>query len=317
MRLSTRIRIQHSLSITILLALGVLFTTFQQHRSQQALTAPSAHSITSQAPSSHAINGFRFTSNKDGHRSIDIRADQFLLKKKKMGMFRLGLFNEAIFQNARIDLYGQRRDPLEKATGTADYPSGTLYIEAPGQGEGYAFSNAFSPENFESLQLKKIAAVHLAPIALRFFVEDHLKISVRADRAVMDASPREMRLTGNVIWQGGDTELQTDSLVVFLSDNIIRSPGAYRITRGAQVISGHKLEADFLLNRIRQEVVDFGSGQGRNDFETDGAAVLAKRRVDGLRRGFQKSENAGLPAEGGLVHRRHSPGQKMPFMDGH
>jgi hypothetical protein len=43
-------------------------------------------------------------------------------------------------------------------------------------------------------------------------------------------------------------------------------------------------------------MVDFGSGQGHSDFETAGAV--------GLRRGFQKSENAGL-------------GQKMPFMDGH
>ena len=275
MRHSARVQIQYGLPAVILLALAILFLTFQQYRDQQALTAPSTHSTTSQAPPSHAINGFRFTSNQDGHRSIDIRADRFLLKKKKMGMFRLGLFNEAIFQNARIDLYGQRRDPLEKATGTADYPSGTLYIEAPGQGEGYAFSNAFSPENFESLQLKKIAAVHLAPIALRFFVEDHLKISVRADRAVMDASPREMRLTGNVIWQGGDAELQTDSLVVFLSDNIIRSPGAYRIKRGAQVFSGHKLEADFLLNRIDTPRPTTAFGQRSGNF-TDSSA----RRTD-------------------------------------
>jgi hypothetical protein len=43
-------------------------------------------------------------------------------------------------------------------------------------------------------------------------------------------------------------------------------------------------------------MADFGSGQGRSDDETGGAA--------GLRRGFQKSENAGQ-------------GQKMPFMDGH
>jgi hypothetical protein len=40
-------------------------------------------------------------------------------------------------------------------------------------------------------------------------------------------------------------------------------------------------------------MVDFGSGQGRSDFETTG--------VVRLRRGFQKRENAGL-------------GRKMPFM---
>jgi hypothetical protein len=43
-------------------------------------------------------------------------------------------------------------------------------------------------------------------------------------------------------------------------------------------------------------MVDFGSGQGRNDFETAGVALL--------RRGLQRSENTGLE-------------QKMPFMNGH
>jgi hypothetical protein len=47
---------------------------------------------------------------------------------------------------------------------------------------------------------------------------------------------------------------------------------------------------------VRPEMVDFGSGQGRSDFETTGVA--------GLRRGFKKSENADL-------------GRKMPFLGGH
>ena len=51
-----------------------------------------------------------------------------------------------------------------------------------------------------------------------------------------------------------------------------------------------------LSMRVHPEMVDFGSGQGRSDFETAGVVKL--------RRGFQKSENAGL-------------GQKMPFMVGH
>ena len=58
------------------------------------------------------------------------------------------------------------------------------------------------------------------------------------------------------------------------------------------------------INSAHPEMVDLGSGQGRSEFYTDGVAVVAKRRVARLRRGFQMSENAGL-------------GRKMPFMDGH
>jgi hypothetical protein len=43
-------------------------------------------------------------------------------------------------------------------------------------------------------------------------------------------------------------------------------------------------------------MINFGSGQGRNEFETAGVVKPG--------RGFQKSENAGL-------------GRKMPFVDGH
>jgi hypothetical protein len=50
------------------------------------------------------------------------------------------------------------------------------------------------------------------------------------------------------------------------------------------------------LLSVYSEMVDFGSGQGRSDFETGG--------VVSLRRGFQNRENAGL-------------GQKMLFPDGH
>jgi hypothetical protein len=45
---------------------------------------------------------------------------------------------------------------------------------------------------------------------------------------------------------------------------------------------------------VHFETADFGSGQGRSDFETGGVAAL--------RRGFQNRENAGL-------------GQKMLFPD--
>jgi hypothetical protein len=51
-----------------------------------------------------------------------------------------------------------------------------------------------------------------------------------------------------------------------------------------------------MLNSVRPEIVDFGSGQGLSVFATTGIVSLF--------RGLQKSENEAL-------------GQKMLFMDGH
>jgi hypothetical protein len=47
---------------------------------------------------------------------------------------------------------------------------------------------------------------------------------------------------------------------------------------------------------VHPKMVDFGSGQGRSEFASAGVVTL--------RRGLQRSENAGL-------------GRKTPFLDGH
>ena len=60
------------------------------------------------------------------------------------------------------------------------------------------------------------------------------------------------------------------------------------------MLNYHKIQD--ILTSVQPEMVDFGFGQGRSDFEAAG--------VVRLRRGFQKSENAGR-------------GRKMPFLDGH
>ena len=64
-----------------------------------------------------------------------------------------------------------------------------------------------------------------------------------------------------------------------------------------------KVESFNLLS-VHPEMVDFGSGQGRSEFAIDGVAVGATACVVVLRRGLQRSENAGL-------------GRKMLFMDKH
>ena len=55
---------------------------------------------------------------------------------------------------------------------------------------------------------------------------------------------------------------------------------------------------------VRPQMVDFGSGQGRNDFAAAGVAWCYVERAWLATPLLQKSENAGL-------------GQKMPFVDEH
>jgi hypothetical protein len=81
------------------------------------------------------------------------------------------------------------------------------------------------------------------------------------------------------------------------------APAAELIIRLTGEQKGDLMPKSDLLNRVRPQMVDFGSGQGLGYFET---AVIASyfeaRAVASLR--AQKNEHAAL-------------GRKMPFVDGH
>jgi hypothetical protein len=241
---------QYGLSALILLAIGALFFLLQQHRARQASVGDPPGFISTHAPIGQSIKGFRFTSDQNGHRSIDIRADQFDIKKKKLGMFRLGLANEALLRNARIDLYGQPRSSTFTPSDARSAHPAALHLEPPGLTESYSFGHGLSAQPLSSLPMQKVAAIRLAPITLRLFAEDDLKISVRANRASIKPQTQEIQFTGNVQWQSSGITVQTDHLVASLTSNTIRIPGRYRVKHDHRAVEGHKLHSDFFLSRI-------------------------------------------------------------------
>jgi hypothetical protein len=241
---------QYGLSALIFLSIGALFFALQQHRARQASVGAPPESISAHAPTGQSIKGFRFTSDQNGHRSIDIRADQFDIKKKKLGMFRLGLANEALLRNAQIDLYGQPQRPAHTTPDESGQDSASLDLAIPGLNESYSFGHGLSAQSLSSLPMQKVAAIRLAPITLRLFAEDDLKISVRANRASIKPQTQEIQFTGNVQWQSSGITVQTDHLVASLTNNTIRIPGRYRVKNAHRTVEGHKLYSDFFLSRI-------------------------------------------------------------------
>ena len=57
----------------------------------------------------HQIKSFKFDSFNNGEKVLSIKADKFTIEKKKLGYFRLGLINVAIFENAVIDVYLKKK----------------------------------------------------------------------------------------------------------------------------------------------------------------------------------------------------------------
>jgi hypothetical protein len=165
-------------------------------------------------------------------------------------MFRLGLASEALLRNAHIDLYGQPRSSARTPSDTPAPHPAAFYLEPPGLNESYAFGHGLSAQSLSSLPMQKIAAIRLAPITLRLFAEDDLKISVRADRASIKPQTQEIWFTGNVQWQSSGIAVQTNHLVASLTNNIIQIPGRYHVKHAHRTVEGQKLYSDFFLSRI-------------------------------------------------------------------
>ncbi|BBO71364.1 hypothetical protein DSCA_52940 [Desulfosarcina alkanivorans] len=234
---------------SILIAAALVFFGFQLYRHQQAYGVASPVSRSSSfAPSGSSIKGFRFSANRDGRPSLAIRADRFELKKKKVGMLRFGLLNEALFRNARIDLYGYQTASVDSRSGQTQ---SAQQKDSPFPLNGaFSFTETLDAESLTAIPMKKVSALRFTPIALRLHVDGRLKVAVTADRASVKPQTRELAFKGNVRWTCGPVTLSADHLLASLEENVLRVPRSYHMDNHGTVTSGRGLRCDLMLNDI-------------------------------------------------------------------
>jgi hypothetical protein len=255
----TRRLLHNGLATLLVAALLYAGVNLYFHR-PKSQTPPQNSPPTAHAPLRLAMQGVRFSADYAGQPSLEIRADRVALKKKKMGLLRFGLLNEAVFSNARVDLFSSASAPQPSSTGpTPAEPAGSLpdspihhHDPLAVTGRTPSFAMAFAESSLASLPIKNVTGVRFAPILLRLHDSGRVAVSVTAEQASVNPQTQEVRFSGNACWKSGVHVLRAETLVASFSDGTVRASGAYRLSNHAENVSGRDLRSDLFLTSFGQ-----------------------------------------------------------------
>lgn len=247
---ATRRLLQYGCTSLIVVVVLLVGLTVCRHwmRSDEAV---SNRPVSAHAPVGYAMDGVRFSADRAGRRSLEIRADRVVLKKKKVALLRFGLMKEAVFSNAQVDLFS---DPPKPNRSPADQVQ---------DGQAPSFREAFSEQSLASLSMKNVTTVRFSPIILRLHVGDSEEITISAAYATINPQTREIQFRGNVRWQNDALVLRTDSLAASLTENTLRVSGGYRLVDGRKITSGTSLRSDLFLTSLSDIPRSALAGQDR------------------------------------------------------
>jgi hypothetical protein len=192
------------------------------------------------------IVGFRYEGNREGKKTISIKADKFTIEKKKLGLFRVGLLNVARFKNAVIDIYGQRI-----GTGQDALPMSTA--QAPGkpnthtQNSGMSFRELFTGDALPSFSVKRISSIMIEPICLNLYDGESLISQITASSANIRLRKRDIFFEGNVLVKSGSASLKSDHLILMPENGALRAERHFFLETPEKRLEGERLTTDLYL----------------------------------------------------------------------
>ena len=182
------------------------------------------------------IAGFRFDSNENGENVLSIKADKFTVEKKKLGFFRLGLINDAIFENAIIDLYlKKKKSDNDKDPVLESLPS--------------------LKEVLPSFSTKNISSVVITPICLNFWVDKSLLTQITSNTAIIKLTKQNISFEGDVRVVSGEKRLFTERLDFFPESSVMKTDHHYSLKTGEKNIKGKTITLDIFLNIVNDKIV--------------------------------------------------------------
>lgn len=225
--------IQIFLAAVIMLTISGLIFIYNRN---QAVTVLDNHENTLDSKASRPIyemQGYCFYGTQDGKTVISIKADRFSIQKKKIGFFRFGLINEAVFENAVVHLYGKRRRELEGEPGKSN--------------QNLRFKEIFSKQLLQAFPKKRISAVRMKPVTIILHDEHTVVTRVRADSATLRFASRDIYFKGAVRMISGPRILMTDKLIMYPESGVVKTDKHFIMKTSEKQWEGNKLSIDVYL----------------------------------------------------------------------
>ncbi|OQY12932.1 MAG: hypothetical protein B6I30_03800 [Desulfobacteraceae bacterium 4572_187] len=220
------------LLLLFLVVAGLIFLLLRQDNLNTHNNTPE---VPSQRYSKHRLNikGFEFDSLNNGEKMLSIKADNFTIEKKKLGFFRLGLINVAIFENAVIDIYLKRK--------LSDNRSNFIRDALPSLRDA-----------LPSFSTKRISSITLKPVCLKLRNRDSLFTQITSKVAIIRLKKHNILFKGNVQVVSGNKRLYTKCLTLLPEESIMKTEQHFILKTAQKKMEGEKLTVDIFLN-LEQE----------------------------------------------------------------
>ena len=219
------------LLILVLVVVCVIFLLFRQRTLTTHNTPPE---VPSQRYSQYRvkIKGFQFDSLNNGEKILSIKADKFTIEKKKLGFFRLGLINVAIFENAVIDIYLKRK--------LSNNGSDFIREALPSLRDA-----------LPSFSTKRISSITIEPVCLNLRDEKSLFTQITSKSAMIRLKKHNILFKGGVQVVSGDKSLATERLNFFPESSVMKTKRHFILKTPQKKMEGEQLTADIFLNLVK------------------------------------------------------------------
>jgi len=229
-------------------AFVVVLTAFlsYQHRLSRGREAVPMPPLSGKPEPRMKIRGFRFDGHYKGEKVLRIKGDTFVIEKKKVGFFRLGMMSVARIRNAEVDIYGASSTPERKETrkepGIKSSPS------APSVSKSPSFGNVFHRDALPPVPIRGVYSFVMEPVTIKLHVDRKMVTWISAGSASIRLKSRDILFKGNVRARSGERALETEQLSFLPNDGVLKCPNQYILQTSTKRFEGTFLIADIFLN---------------------------------------------------------------------
>lgn len=213
----------------VCLCIFFIFTFLFQNKSEEE----HKKQIFSYRPSSPRVelDGLDYNLSYGGETKFDIKADKFLIRKKKMGLIRFALAQEALLENADIAVFG--------------VPGSTAENQAVNQNP-----LVFAGVPLKLFYSKRISALVMKPVRVKFYDTAKGVSQLTAMKASFCLKERSVLFKGNVEISSGSNVLKTSQLTLFPKEAKIQVNKKFTLIVNEKEKTGRHLVADIFLKSI-------------------------------------------------------------------
>jgi len=190
------------------------------------------------------IEGLHYEDLLDGKKIISIKADKFVIEKKRLAFFKLGFFNIARLENATITLYSNNNLSEKNLT-----ERGQLFVDVP-------MKSLFKEGGLTSMVNKRIWSIIIKPICLKLNEGKSLVTQITASGATIKPEQSAIIFEGNVRVISGPKSLITDRLVLLSNNVVMKVDSHFNFMSAEEQWEGNGLTTDLFLRPVKVDQME-------------------------------------------------------------